>query len=76
MVGGTPEKKEKITDEYHKQKKMLSDFWQKALFYHNLRNTSKKEQGLIEKDIKLEAMREIMEKKIPVVISVFREKDI
>jgi len=72
-------KPEEIKKQYEENLKELNDFWKKAEFYHSMMSSyeqdpDNKEQP--DKDEKMEAMREVITGKIPVIISVDREKDI
>ncbi len=68
-----------IKEQYEKNIKELNDFWSKAESYHKMMseynlNPSNKEKP--DKNQKLDAMRDILNGDVPVIVSVEREKDI
>lgn len=70
---------EEIEEEYREEIDELNDFWAKAEFYNRMMteagnggNTG----NVPDKDLKMEAMREVVSGEIPVIISVNRKKDI
>jgi len=70
---------EEVKKEYEKDLKKLKEFWSKAEFYDKMmaaykQNPSQKEKP--DKDKKLQAMREVLSGKVPVIISVDAKKDI
>jgi len=70
---------EKVKKEYQKNIKELNDFWCKAEFYDKMMsayqdNPDDKEQPDMDK--KMQAMREVVNGKIPVIISVDAKQDI
>ncbi len=72
-------KEEEIEEQYRKNLKELDEFWDKALFYDKMMKAYKADPGNKKKpdaDEKMQAMREVVNGSIPVVISVDREKDI
>lgn len=69
----------KITEEFEKDIKGLNEFIQKAVFFDKMMqeyeaNPSGKEKP--DHDIRMEAMRDVVSGKVPVLINVNREKDI
>jgi imidazolonepropionase-like amidohydrolase len=72
-------KPEKIKEEYEKAIKELNEFWKKAEFYDQMMTAFEQDpRGKTKpnKDIKMDAMREVVQGKLPVMISVDKEKDI
>lgn len=72
-------KEEEIKKEYQKNMKELNDFWSKSEFYNKMmtayeKDPSNKEQPDVDK--KMEAMREVVDGTIPVMISVGAKDDI
>lgn len=70
---------EKVQKEYQKNLKELRDFWSKAAFYDKMmtafeQNPDNRTQP--DADKKMQAMREVISGKIPVVISVDAKSDI
>ncbi len=70
---------EEVEKEYKENLKELNDYWKKAEFYARMmrsyrQNPDGKEQPEIDK--RMEAMREVVNGEIPVVISVDAKKDI
>lgn len=70
---------EEVEKAYKKNMAELNDFWDQSVFYNKMM-TSYKEDTANKKtpdtDKKLEAMREVVSGKMPVIISVDRKKDI
>lgn len=70
---------EEVQEEYQKNLKQLNEFWSKAEFYDKMmtafeRNPDGKAQPDVDK--KMQAMREVVNGDVPVVISVDAKKDI
>lgn len=68
-----------IKEQYEKNLKELNEFWSKAETYHRMMtefnlNPGNKKQP--DKNQKLDAMREVLNGEIPVILTVDREKDI
>lgn len=70
---------DEVEDEFQKELKELNDFWAKAGFYNRMMDAYESNpQGRTrpDKNQKMDAMREVVSGRVPVVISVNREKDI
>jgi imidazolonepropionase-like amidohydrolase len=70
---------EDVQKEYQENLKKLTDFWKKAEFYNRMMTLfeeNPKGRTQPDKDIRLDAMREVINGEIPVIITVNREKDI
>ncbi|MEX0649025.1 MAG: amidohydrolase family protein [Balneolaceae bacterium] len=70
---------EEVEEKFQGELKELNDFWAKAEFYNRMMNAFEENpQDRIrpDKDLKMEAMREVVTGELPVIISVNREKDI
>lgn len=70
---------EEIEKQYKEQLEQLKDYWKKAIAYHDMMasydaNADGKEQP--DTDPQLEAMREVIDGEIPVIVSVDEGKDI
>ncbi|NGP87916.1 amidohydrolase family protein [Aliifodinibius halophilus] len=69
----------KIKEQYEKRLKTLNDLWSKAEFYHKMMSAYEKNPENKSKpdgNKKMQAMREVITGKIPVIISVDAKKDI
>ena len=72
-------KDEEIQEEYEKDLKELNEFWKKAVFYDRMMKSYQQDPKGKKKpdaDEKMQAMREVINGDIPVLLSVDREKDI
>ena len=72
-------KEKKIKEEYQKNMNELNDFWSRAEFYDKMMTSFKKDSQNKERpdaNKKMQAMREVINGNIPVIISVDRKKDI
>lgn len=72
-------KPEKVKEDYEKKLKELNDFWKKAVFYNQMMSAYEKDpKGKAKPDDnhRLQAMREVVTGKVPVMITVDRAKDI
>lgn len=70
---------EKVRKEYEKNLKELNEFWDKAVFYDKMITSydeSNSSESMPDTDKKMEAMPEVINGSIPVIISVGRKKDI
>ncbi|MDZ7680390.1 MAG: amidohydrolase family protein [Fodinibius sp.] len=70
---------EEVQKEYKEDLKTLNDFWSKAEFYDRMMTAYNENPSQHEKpdaDKKMQAMREVIDGEIPVVISVSAKKDI
>jgi len=68
-----------IKEQFEKNLKELNDFWSKAESYHNMMseyNLDPSNKVKPDKNQKLDAMRDVLNGAVPVVLSVEREKDI
>lgn len=72
-------KEEKIKKEYEKNLKQLNDFWSKAEFYDKMMTAYEQDPSNKSKpaaDKKMQAMREVVNGEVPVIISVDAKQDI
>lgn len=70
---------EEVQKEYEKNLKELRDFWKQAEFYDKMMKQYELDpegRSQPDKNIKMEAMREVVAGEVPVIISVNREKNI
>ncbi|MDZ7719548.1 MAG: amidohydrolase family protein [Balneolaceae bacterium] len=70
---------EEVQKEYEKDLKELNDFWKQAEFYDEMMKQYELDpegRSQPDKNIKMEAMREVVAGDVPVIISVNREKNI
>ncbi|MDX1640289.1 MAG: amidohydrolase family protein [Balneolaceae bacterium] len=70
---------EEVQKEFKEDLKELNEFWKRAEFYDQMMkqyDLDPKNRSQPDKNLKLEAMREVIAGQIPVIISVNREKDI
>ncbi|MGD8427943.1 MAG: amidohydrolase family protein [Balneolaceae bacterium] len=72
-------KEEEVEKQYKKNLKELNEFWSKAVFYNKMmtayeKNPNEKEQPDVDK--RMEAMREVVNGTVPVIISVGAKDDI
>lgn len=70
---------EEVQEEYEKDLKELNDYWKKAEFYDEMMTEYEqdaKSRSQPDKNIKMDAMREVVKGGVPVIISVNREKNI
>lgn len=70
---------EEVQKQYEEEVKKLDEFWSKAEFYDRMMNEyadSPEDRIRPDKDLKMEAMREVVNGEVPVIISVNREKNI
>ncbi len=70
---------EEVQKEYEKDLKELNDFWKQAVFYDGMMKhyeLDPENRSQPDKNIKMEAMREVIAGDVPVIISVNREKNI
>lgn len=70
---------EKVQEEYEENLKELNEFWSKAEFYDEMMKQYEldpENRSQPDKNIKMEAMREVVSGEVPVIISVNREKNI
>jgi len=70
---------EEVSEEYKKNLKELNDYWDRALFYDRMMTAYEKDprnKTKPDKDREMDAMREVVNGDIPVMLSVSREKDI
>jgi len=77
--GGMQRTPEQVRDAYQQTLKELNDFWDQSRFYDTMMDDFEKQSSGKKRpdvDVRMEAMREVMDGKIPVVISVDRESDI
>jgi imidazolonepropionase-like amidohydrolase len=72
-------KPEKIKAEYEKSLKELNEFWKKAEFYNQMMTAFEQDpkgKTQPDKDPKMDAMREVIQGEIPVMVTVDKEQDI
>lgn len=70
---------EEVEKEYKENLKELNEFWKKAEFYNQMMTEFEMDpenRSQPDKNVKLDAMREVVNGEVPVIISVNREKDI
>lgn len=70
---------EEVQEEYEEDLKELNEFWKKAEFYDQMKqeyDLDPENRTKPDKDLKMEAMREVVNGEVPVIVSVNREKDI
>lgn len=68
-----------VKEEYQKNLKQLNDFWSKAEFYDKMMtayNQNPDRKAKPDADKKMQAMREVVNGEVPVIISVDAKKDI
>lgn len=77
ISGGSSD--EEVQKKYEKDLKELNDFWKRAEFYDEMMEQYELDpegRSQPDKNIKMEAMREVITGDVPVIISVNREKNI
>lgn len=77
--GGMQRSAEQAREAYQQTLKELNDFWDQSKFYDAMMDEFERQskgKNRPDVDVRMEAMREVMDGKIPVVISVDRENDI